>query len=98
LGAIYGIIGFFHGGMTAVSCTMFMSASNPKIGATQFSIFMSLGNAGTMAGETISGALVAAVGFSRTFLYSAWFLGPALIVLHFVKEQKQIKKQNPDNN
>jgi len=92
LGSIYGIIGFFHGGMTAVSCTMFMSACNPKVGATQFSFFMSLGNAGMMAGETISGALIAAVGFSRTFLYTAWFLGPAVLVLHFVKEKRK------DNN
>ena len=60
--------------------------------STQFSIFMSLGNAGTMAGETISGALIGAVGFSRTFLYTAWFLGPTFIVLNFVKEQKQRKK------
>jgi hypothetical protein len=55
---------------------------------------MSLGNTGTMVGETISGTLIAMVGFSRTFLYSAWFVGPALIVLHFVNEQKQKSKQN----
>jgi PAT family beta-lactamase induction signal transducer AmpG len=91
LGFIYGIIGFFNGSMTAVSCTMFMSACNPKIGATQFSIFMSLGNAGTMFGETISGTLITVFGFSRTFLYSAWFLGPALLVLHFVNEHKKMK-------
>ena len=75
-----------------------MSASNPRIGATQFSILTSLGNAGMLTGETISGALIAVFGFTRTFLFSAWFFGPALLVLHFIKEQKQMKKSKLDEN
>ncbi|MCK4827713.1 MFS transporter [bacterium] len=98
LAVVYGIIGFLQGGYTVVSCAMFMSATNPKVGATQFSIFMGLGNTGMLAGETISGTFIAVFGFTRTFLYSAWFFGPALIVIHFVKEQKQLKKPNRDKN
>lgn len=98
LAIIYGVLGFLQGGYITVKSAMFMSATNPKIGATQFSILMSLGNAGMMTGETISGAFITAFGFTRIFLFSAWFFGPALLVLHFVKEQKQMKKQNLDKN
>lgn len=98
VGGIYAIIGFLQGGYTAVGCALFMGASNPKIGATQFSILTSLGNAGMLAGETISGTLIVVFGFTRTFLYSAWFFGPALLVLHFVKEKKQMKKSKLDEN
>jgi len=92
LAGIYGIIGFFQGGMMTVKCAMIMAVTNPKVGATQFSILTSLGNAGMLAGETISGAFISVFGFTRTFLYSAWFFGPGLIVLHFIKEQKKKKK------
>jgi PAT family beta-lactamase induction signal transducer AmpG len=98
LAVIYGVLGFLQGGYITVSGAMFMSATNPKVGATQFSILMGLGNAGMMAGETISGVFITAFGFTRTFLFSAWFFGPALLVLHFVKEKKQIKKQILDKN
>ena len=91
LAVIYGIIGFLQGGYITVKCAMFMSVSNPKIGATQFSILMSLGNAGMIAGESMSGVLITSFSFTRTFLYSAWFFGPALIVLHFVKDKKYMK-------
>lgn len=89
LAAIYGIIGFFQGGVMTVKCAMLMGATNPKVGATQFSILTSLSNVGMLTGETISGTLIAVFGFTRTFLYSAWFFGPALLVVHFYKEKKQ---------
>jgi MFS family permease len=98
LAVIYGIVGFLQGGLVTVGCAMFMGATNPKIGGTQFSILTSLGNAGMLAGESVSGILITVFGFTRTFLYSAWFFGPALIVLHFVKEQKQRKKLKLDKN
>ena len=89
LAVIYGIIGFLQGGYISVYCAILMNATNPKIGATQFSILTSLGNAGMLAGETVSGAFITVFGFTRTFLYSAWFFGPALIVLHFIKEKNK---------
>jgi len=98
LAGIYGIIGFFQGGLMTVKCAMIMAATNPKVGATQFSILTSLGNAGMLAGETISGAFISMFGFTRTFLYSAWFFGPGLIVLHFIKEQKRRKKLKFEEN
>jgi PAT family beta-lactamase induction signal transducer AmpG len=98
LAGIYGIIGFLQGGYITVNCAILMNATNPKIGATQFSILTSLGNAGMTAGETISGIFIAVFGFTRTFLYSAWFFGPALIVLNFVKEKKNMKKPITNRN
>jgi hypothetical protein len=40
-------------------------------------------------GETMSGTLIAMFGFSRTFLYSGWVFGPALLLLYFIKLKKQ---------
>jgi hypothetical protein len=70
-----------------------MEETNPRIGATQFSIFASLGNAGMTIGETASGSLVAILGFTRTFLYSAWFFGPELLILYFIWTIRIVKKK-----
>jgi MFS family permease len=91
LAIIYGIIGFLQGGYMTVKCAMLMDITNPQVGATQFSILTSLGNAGMLAGESVSGILVAAIGFTRTFLYSAWIFGPSLLILHFVKRKNKSK-------
>lgn len=88
LAVFYGIFGFLQGASVSISCAMYMDVTNPHVGATQFSILTSLGNAGMMAGETISGTLITALGFTRTFLYSAWIFGPSLLLLHFVKRKK----------
>jgi MFS family permease len=96
LAVIYGIIGFLQGGYISIKAAMLMSISNPKIGATHFSILMGLGNAGMIVGESISGPFIAAFGFTRSFLFSAWFFGPALLVIYFIKEQKQKKKNHFD--
>ncbi len=92
LTVVYGIIGFLQGGYATSALTMMMDETNPKIGATQFSIFASLGNAGMTVGETASGSLVAMLGFTRTFLYSAWFFGPALLILYFIRTKKFLRK------
>jgi len=31
------------------------------------------------------------LGYTRFFLYAAWIIGPALLVLYFVKEKKLIR-------
>ena len=92
LALLYGLIGFLQGGYFAAACTMLMDVTNPRIGATQFSIFTNLANAGMAGGETMSGTLIAMFGFSRTFLYSAWALGPALLILYFIKLKKHVRK------
>ena len=35
----------------------------------------------------VSGYLVLMLGYDRVFLYAAWIIGPALLLLYFVKEK-----------
>lgn len=86
---IYCIIGFLQGGYTSPVCAMFMDITNPRIGATQYSIFISLFNLGIFVAMTISGSLYDMLGVSRVFLYSAWIFGPALIILYFIRPEKK---------
>ena len=88
LSIIYGIIGFLMGGHSTASCALFMDVTNPRIGATQYGIFTGIANVGLNGGGMLTGSLVVALGFGRTFLYAAWVFGPALLVLYFI----QIKK------
>jgi len=82
---LYSILGFLQGGYTSVFLAMCMDVTNPQIGATQFSIFTSLSNFGTLGLEFISGTLFVMLGFTRLFLYSAWIFGPALLVLYIIR-------------
>ena len=91
LAIIYSIYGFLQGGFITINCTMLMDITNPKVGSSQFSILTSLGNAGMLSGESLSGKLIAMFGFTGAFLYSAWLFGPAIIVLNFVKIHKRNK-------
>ena len=88
LAIFYGFIGFLQGGYATSGLAMMMDITNPKIGATQFSIFASLGNFGMTIGETASGTFVTLLGFTGAFLYSAWFFGPALLILYFIRLKK----------
>ena len=92
LAILYGIIGFLLGGHYSALGAMLMDVTNPKVGATQYSILSSLGNAGMVISESFSGTMVSLLGFTRTFLYTAWFFGPALLVLHFIRLKKYNKK------
>jgi MFS family permease len=85
LAIIWGIVGFLHGGHYSSFGALSMDVTNPKIGASQFSLLMAFGNAGEMGGTAISGSLVSLLGFSRVFLYSGWIYGPAILVLYFIK-------------
>jgi MFS family permease len=89
LAIIYPIIGFLQGGSTfSALMALFMDISNPKIGASQFSILTSITNFGDYGIAIFSGTLVLILGYSRFFLFAAWLIGPALLILHFVKEKK----------
>jgi MFS transporter, PAT family, beta-lactamase induction signal transducer AmpG len=92
LSVIYGIIGFLMGGHSTVSCALFMDVTNPRIGATQYGIFTGIANVGLNGGGMVTGSLVVALGFSRTFLYAAWVFGPALLVLYFIQIKKLHKR------
>ena len=85
LSILYGIIGILMGGHSTVSCALFMDVTNPRIGATQYGIFTGIANIGLNGGGMATGTMVAALGFARTFLYSAWVFGPALLILHFIR-------------
>jgi PAT family beta-lactamase induction signal transducer AmpG len=85
---IFGVCGFFDGGWGVGMGTLMMDVSNPKIGATQFSILTSLYNFGETGIGSISGSLVVSLGFGRMFLLSSWMSGPALIILYFIRPKK----------
>ena len=90
LAIIYSMIGFLTGAaLFAATVALFMDITNPKIGATQYSILTSMSNFGDIGIATISGTLVVMLGYTRFFLYAAWIIGPALLVLYFIKETKR---------
>jgi MFS family permease len=86
---LYGLIGFLQGGgIFAAGSALMMDVTNPKIGASQYSILASISNLGERGAEGISGSLVALLGFSRVFLFTAWSIGPALLILYFIRPKK----------
>jgi predicted MFS family arabinose efflux permease len=86
------MIGFSIGAaLYAAMGALYMDITNPKIAATQYSILASIANFGNIGVATISGTLVLMLGYTRFFLYAAWIIGPALLVLYFVKEKKLIR-------
>ncbi|MFE3845527.1 MFS transporter [Thermoplasmatota archaeon] len=89
---IYALIGFLQGGYLAAVTALYMDTTDPKIGATQFSIYSSFGNFGLTGGQTVSGSLVTLFGFSLTFFLAALMFAPALIVLYFINLKKGNKK------
>lgn len=82
---IYGLVGLFIGGYHAASSALIMDITNPKIGATQYSFITSIFNVGEWTGGTLGGTFVSLLGYSRAFLYSGWFFGPALLLLYFIQ-------------
>ena len=86
----YGILGVLNGGLFTSVLAVCMDLTNPQLGATQFSILVSLLNTGELSGETISGMLISHLGFDKVFLYSAWTLGPTLLILFLLEFKKSI--------
>jgi len=82
---MYSIIGFLQGGYIVVYLAFVMDVTNPRIGATQFSLLTGLGNLGMISTSVISGTLVTFLGFHRIFFLAAWFLGPVLLLLYFIR-------------
>ncbi len=91
LAIIWCIVGFLHGGHFSAFGALSMDVTNPKIGAAQYSILMSIGNSGEMGGAAASGSLITVLGFTRVFLYSGLVYGPALLILRFVKSKYKNK-------
>ena len=88
LAIIYPMVGFLQGGSAfAAIMALFMDITNPKIAGTQFSILTSITNFGDYSIAIISGTILVMIGYERFFLYAAWLVGPALILLHFIKDK-----------
>jgi PAT family beta-lactamase induction signal transducer AmpG len=89
LAIIYMTVGFLIGGSGySAEAALFMDVTNPKIAATQYSFLASIHNFGDIISATVSGSLVLMLGYNRVFLYAAWIIGPALLLLYFVKEKR----------
>ncbi len=96
LAFIYPVIGFLQGASCfSALMTLFMDITNPTIGASQYSLLTSISNFGVYSVAIISGTLVLLLGYHRFFLYAAWVIGPALLLLYFVKEIRD-GKENAD--
>ncbi len=76
---------FLQTGRGAAMRAMYMDITNPKIGATQYSLFNSLTVIGVVATGMFSGVLIAILGYINVFLIIALTIVPPLIILHFVK-------------
>lgn len=88
---LYAIINFLLGCYNTTIFALMMDITNPRLGGVQFSLLTSIANTGDTVGETISGSMVSLLGFGRVFLYAAWFLGPVLLMIYFLKAKKHEK-------
>lgn len=86
------LIWFVYGNYETVDFALLMDITNTKISAIQFSILTGFSNLGFISGNSSSGYLITFIGFSRSFLFSAWFFGPAILILYFIKVKVQLKK------
>ena len=85
---LYSITIFLFSGFTASLHAFNMDATNPKIGGTQFSLYNSLANLGLIGAGTITGSIIAILGYQYMFILSGFLLLPPLIILHFIKINK----------
>lgn len=90
---LYATLGFLNGALFTILLAISMDITNKRIGATEFSLLISVMNIGELLGETSSGTLITTLGFSRMFLFAAWIMGPGLLIFLFFKD-KQIKIKN----
>jgi MFS family permease len=90
---LYALVGFVHGGAYSAYGALLMDFTNPRVGATQYSIYTSLGNMGEMSGGAISGTLISTIGFAKIFLYSAWLYGPTMLALYLIRYKKRFNEK-----
>jgi len=90
LAIVYSLVGFIQGGSLYSSlCALYMDNTNPRVGASQYSIFTSFSNFGEIGFAMFSGSLLVLLGYTKFFLYAAWSVGPALLVLYFIRTRKE---------
>jgi MFS family permease len=88
---IYGLFSFVTGGLAAANSSLMMDMTNKEIGATQFSLYSSIFNAGFVITAAIGGTLVEAFDFSIVFILSGLLLVPAVFVLYKIKKRESKK-------
>jgi len=75
---------FFGLGAKAAAFALYMEATNPKVGGTQFSLYNGIANLGYESAGIIVGSLFVLIGYNTTFLLAALAVFPPLILLHFI--------------
>jgi MFS family permease len=79
------LIGTFFGfGVMAALFALYMDATNPNIGGTQFSLYNGIANLGFDGAGIFVGSLFVLLGYDTTFLIAALAVIPPLILLYFI--------------
>jgi MFS family permease len=82
---LFYLFGWFFGmGSNAAVFALYMDATNPKIGGTQFSLYNGFANLGFEGAGIFVGSLFVLLGYDTTFLIGALAVFPPLILLHFI--------------
>jgi MFS family permease len=75
---------FFGMGSNAAVFALYMDATNPKIGGTQFSLYNGIANLGFGGAGIFVGSLFVLLGYNNTFLIAGLIIFPPLILLYFI--------------
>jgi len=86
---ILGLFNFSWNGMTVANWSKLMDITNPKIGASQFSIIASMINMGNVGIGAIAGTLVILIGFQNIFILAAILTIITISSLYFIKAEKE---------
>jgi len=85
---IYGSVLFMGGGLASAQGAMLMDLTNPKVGATQFSLFSGFLGIGDVGGRMIAGLLIVLLGFNNLFILSGLILILPLLLLRKIRYNK----------
>jgi MFS family permease len=80
---------FLQTGRGAAARAMYMDATNPKIGATQYSIFNCLSNLSVVISGIFAGFLISLLGFKNVFIVIGMIIIIPVIILYFIKLKNQ---------
>jgi len=75
---------FFGMGSTAAAFALYMDATNPRIGGTQFSLYNGLANLGFESAGIFTGSLFVLLGYNNTYLLAGLIILPPLMLLYFI--------------
>jgi len=90
------IAGLAYGLYTIIEMMLSMDICKKSIGATMFSIYMSLYNLGNTLGTIIGALLVEAYGFQFAFICGGFIVLSTLILALFIKDTENIFAENTD--